>query len=130
MKKFFAVFAFVLMTALVSFSPQASAEVYINFLGADFYPNTNEIVFQTKMGNTLDKPVTVTRIDIRSIKIYDTAGNLVWQNAATFDNINVEIPANGEVEVPVRIYDTPNVPNYDGEFKTEDDTLIEWVVTE
>ena len=130
MKKFFAVFAFVLMTALVSFSPQASAEVYINFLGADFYPNTNEIVFQSKMGNTLDKPVTVTRIDIRSIKIYDAAGNLIWQNASTFDNINVAIPANGEVEMPIRIYDAPDVPNYNGELKTEDDTLIEWVVME
>ena len=130
MKKFFAVFAFVLMTALVSFSPQASAEIYIDFVSVEFYPTTNEIVFQSKMGNTLDKPVTVTRIDIRSIKIYDAAGNLIWQNASTFDNINVAIPANGEVEMPIRIYDAPDVPNYNGELKTEDDTLIEWVVME
>lgn len=130
MKKFFAAFALVLMTALVSFVPQASAEVHIDFFQTDLHPESNEVIFQTKMRNTLDKPVVVTRIDIRSIKLFDAEGNLLWQNAATFDNINISIPANGEVQVPVRIYDAPAVPNYNGEGTWQDDTWIEWVIAE
>ncbi|MBQ3337763.1 MAG: hypothetical protein IJG80_10210 [Selenomonadaceae bacterium] len=130
MKKFFAAFALVLMTALVSFAPQAAAEVHIDFFQTDLHPESNEVIFQTKMRNTLDKPVVVTRIDIRSIKLFDEEGNLLWQNAATFDNINISIPANGEVQVPVRIYDAPAVPNYNGEGTWQDDTWIEWVIAE
>lgn len=130
MKKFFALFAFVLVTALVSFAPQASAEINIEFLEVEFFPAENKIVFHSKMLNTIDKPVIVRKVDVRSINIYDADGNLIWSNAATFDNLDVFVPANGGIEIPITIYDAPGVPEYEGTISTTDDTLIEWEITE
>ncbi len=130
MKKFFAVFAFVLTAALVSFVPQASAEIYIDFSQVEFNPTEHKIIFYAKMGNTIDKPVVVKKIDVRSISIYDANGNLLWNNSATFENIDIPVPANGEIELPITINDAPDVPEYEGAISTKDDTWIEWMVTE
>lgn len=130
MKKFFAAFAFVLTFALVSFAPQASAEIYIDFSQVEFNPPEHKVIFHAKIGNTIDKPVVVKKIDIRSINIYDAEGNLIWSNAATFDNLEVAIPANGEIEVPITINDAPDVPEYEGAISTKDDTWIEWMTVE
>ena len=81
------------------------------------------------MLNTIDKPVVVKKVDIRSINIFDASGNLIWSNAATFENLDVSIPANGEIEIPITIHEAPDVPDYEGEISTTDDTLIEWEVT-
>lgn len=105
MKKFFAVFAFVLTVALFSFAPQASADIYIDFSQVEFFPTEHKVLFHAKMGNTINKPVLVKKFDVRSISIYDADGNLIWSNAATFDNLNVSIPAYGEIEIPTD-YDT------------------------
>ena len=128
MKKFFTVFAFVFMAALISFTSQASAEAYIDIYRVDFNPSENKVTFLSKMGNTFDKPIVITKIDVRSINVYDADRNLIWSNAATFDNIEVFIPANGEIDMPFTIFDAPDVPNYNGNTATEDDTLIEWVI--
>lgn len=130
MKKFFAVFAFVLTAALVSFAPQASADIYIDFSQVEFNPPEHKVIFHAKMGNTIDKPVVVKKIDVRSISIYDANGNLLWSNAATFDNLDVAVPANGEIEIPITIHDAPDVPEYEGTISTKDDTWIEWIAVE
>ena len=130
MKKFFALFAFVLLTALVSFAPQASADIHIDFSQVEFFPTDRKVRFHAKMFNTINKPVVVKKIDVRLISIYDAEKNLIWSNAATFENINVPVPANGEIEIPITIHDAPDVPAYEGAISTEDDTWIEWEITE
>ena len=129
MKKFFAMFAFVLTAALVSFAPKASADIHIDFSQVEFFPTENKVLFHAKMFNTIDKPVVVKKIDVRSINIYDAEGNLIWSNAATFENIEVSVPANGEIEIPITIHNAPGVPEYEGEISTTDDTVIEWEIT-
>lgn len=130
MKKFFAVFAFVLTVALFSFAPQASADIYIDFSQVEFFPTEHKVLFHAKMGNTINKPVLVKKVDVRLISIYDADGNLIWSNAATFDNLNVSIPANEEIEIPITIHEAPDVPEYEGKISTEDDTWIEWEAVE